>query len=642
MLTVFSGGVMDEFFATILNSTVGKAVEKITEVILNKSWSKDLDDGKLIIEQLNEKYGNECYLRKHVLPALKMRTLHNSDYDILLDDIYYPLSARVASNKDFVIFNDGFTIPFNGVVNIIGIAGQGKSTILRKLFAEELKKAERIPFFIELRRVDDADILSYLLNVINSFGVNCSLDDLKILLQSKRIVLMLDGFDEVRHEHRTQMMNSIKTLHYNFNTPIITTTRPNTEICHETDVHNIYIEKLDLIDKISILLALSCSDKFSSDDTSFKVLADLLCQKEELEETVCNPILVTLLYYCYPYMNDIPNNIVEFYRSLFDTLYARHDKIKTYTRQRKSIILGEKAKLCFAAICYNSLLDEKFELRGEELLRYAEDAIETEGYQKDCAADFVSDIIDITCLIQPEGNNRFVFLHKSVQEFYAAFAVSNLPMEYKQDIYPNLFELIKSSERLDNFMIFLHSLDSKTYSDEITLKAFRDLGFVDVANMSREKALNVFDASLRGLSFKGRSTSNDNTITIYSETELGKILYLNILPVMSGVPRCLMTEIDQALHDYFPSTMSRDELSKFKYEISNVKRSQIVEDEEELLETYRFSLVDFLISIGAYDDLVNIYHNTIQEFYMQTYLPVHEVSIRRMSALTRNFKIIKR
>lgn len=633
---------MDEIFATLLNSTLGKAVEKITEVVLNKSWSKDLNDGKIIIEQLNEEYVNKSYLRKHVLPVLKMRTLHNSDYDVLLEDIYYPLSARVASNKDSLTFNDGFTLHFNGVVNIIGIAGQGKSTILRKLFSEELKKAERIPFFIELRRVDDADILSYLFNILNSFGVNCSLDDLKILLQSKRIVLMLDGFDEVRHEHRIQMMNSIKTLHYNFNTPIITSTRPNTEICHETDVHNLYIEDLDLIDKISILLTLRFSDKFSSDDTSFKVLADLLCRNEELEETVCNPILVTLLYYCYPYMNDIPNNIVEFYRSLFDTLYARHDKIKTYTRQRKSSIIGEKAKLCFAAICYNSLLDEKFELRGEELLRYAEDAIETEGYEKECAADFVSDIIDITCLIQPEGNNRFVFLHKSVQEFYAAFAVSNLPMEYKQDIYPNLFELIKGSERLDNFMIFLHSLDSKTYSDEITLKGFRDLGFVDVANMSLEKAVNVFDASLRGRYFKGRSTSNENIITIYTDSELGEILYINILPIMSGSPRFLMTEIDLEFHDSFPSSISKDELTNFKYEISKAKRTQVVEDEEEVLETYKFSLVDFLKSIGIYDDLVKTYHITIQEFYMKTYLPVHEVSIRRISALTRNFKIMKR
>lgn len=45
----------------------------------------------------------------------------------------------MASNKDKLIIKDGVTLPFDGVINIVGIAGQGKSTILRKLFSEEIK-----------------------------------------------------------------------------------------------------------------------------------------------------------------------------------------------------------------------------------------------------------------------------------------------------------------------------------------------------------------------------------------------------------------------------------------------------------------------------------------------------------------------
>ncbi|MXC43639.1 NACHT domain-containing protein, partial [Escherichia coli] len=89
---------------------------------------------------------------------------------------------------------DGVTLPFHGIVNIVGIAGQGKSTILRKLFSEEIKKSERMPFFIELRRVKNANIIAYLADILNTFGVGCSEDSLKILLQSQRVVLMLDGF----------------------------------------------------------------------------------------------------------------------------------------------------------------------------------------------------------------------------------------------------------------------------------------------------------------------------------------------------------------------------------------------------------------------------------------------------------------
>ncbi len=102
-----------------------------------------------------------------------------------LDDIYYPLTVEVASNKDKVVIKDGVTLPFHGIVNIVGIAGQGKSTILRKLFSEEIKKSERMPFFIELRRVKNANIIAYLADILNSFGVGCSEDSLKILLQSQ-------------------------------------------------------------------------------------------------------------------------------------------------------------------------------------------------------------------------------------------------------------------------------------------------------------------------------------------------------------------------------------------------------------------------------------------------------------------------
>lgn len=632
------GEKMDEFLATIINSTVGKAAEKITEVLLSKPWARDLDEGKVILEQLNDPLGRENYLRKHVLPSLKMRTLHNADYDIFLDDIYYPLTVEVASNKDKVVIKDGVTLPFHGIVNIVGIAGQWKSTILRKLFSEEIKKSERMPFFIELRRVKNANIIAYLADILNSFGVGCSEDSLKILLQSQRVVLMLDGFDEVKHEERTMMMNEIKNIHYHFNTPIIATTRPNTDICYTTDVYNIFIDKLNISDKICILHSLSKNDRFSSSDASFKVLADLLCDKEELEGTICNPILVTLLYYCYPYMNDIPNNIIEFYRSLFDTLYARHDKIKVYTREKKSNIIGEKAKLCFSAICYNALIEEKFEFWGEELLRYAEDAIETEGYLKEDASNFIDDLIEITCLIQPEGNNRYVFLHKSVQEFYAAFAVANLPIEYKKDIYENLMVAIKCSEQLDNFMLFLHSLDSKAFIDEITIKASRDMGVVDVANMTRERVENVFDSALSRVFIKGNSTSNDSVISLHYDFVLGSLLGIDILPIMSGKERVPMTEIDLIFDDLFSCTMDKGELNLYKFEVKKQKNNI---DTDVQTDDYLFPLVDYLKVRGFYGLMLDTYHQTIKDFYDRYYQPAYDSNLRRTLAMGRNFKLKK-
>lgn len=58
------GEKMDEFLATIINSTVGKAAEKITEVLLSKPWARDLDEGKVILEQLNDPLGRRKLFKK--------------------------------------------------------------------------------------------------------------------------------------------------------------------------------------------------------------------------------------------------------------------------------------------------------------------------------------------------------------------------------------------------------------------------------------------------------------------------------------------------------------------------------------------------------------------------------------------------
>ncbi|WP_161402949.1 hypothetical protein, partial [Escherichia coli] len=285
-----------------------------------------------------------------------------------------------------------------------------------------------------------------------------------------------------------------------------------------------------------------------------------------------------------------------------------------------------------------ALIEEKFEFWGEELLRYAEDAIETEGYLKEDASNFIDDLIEITCLIQPEGNNRYVFLHKSVQEFYAAFAVANLPIEYKKDIYENLMVAIKCSEQLDNFMLFLHSLDSKAFIDEITIKASRDMGVVDVANMTRERVENVFDSALSRVFIKGNSTSNDSVISLHYDFVLGSLLGIDILPIMSGKERVPMTKIDLIFDDLFSYTMDKGELNLYKFEVKKQKNNI---DTDVQTDDYLFPLVDYLKVMGFYGLMLDTYHQTIKDFYDRYYQPAYDSNLRRTLAMGRNFKLKK-
>ncbi|MFA0173146.1 hypothetical protein AB4424_24510, partial [Vibrio splendidus] len=118
-------------------------VTHVTKKILDKPWTQDTEQGKGLLRQLSEDYPAQVYAEKYVSRFMKMRTLHSAESDVYLDEIYSPLKLVVQSNDDELTVDDNFTLSYRRVINIIGIAGQGKSTILRKLFLEELKKGDR-------------------------------------------------------------------------------------------------------------------------------------------------------------------------------------------------------------------------------------------------------------------------------------------------------------------------------------------------------------------------------------------------------------------------------------------------------------------------------------------------------------------
>ncbi|EKN6334433.1 NACHT domain-containing protein, partial [Yersinia enterocolitica] len=524
----------------ILKAAVVKAVEVMIQKVVNSNWNKQFDEGKEILLELKSDWPRNNYLERHVQSSLKIRTLLNPNDDITLDEIYYPLTLNTASNKDQVVIGDSQTLNFSGAINIIGIAGQGKSTILRKLFLEEIKQAERIPFFIELRNVEDGDILSHFKEVLKSFQIVITDSNVEYLLQSGKVVLLLDGFDEVRQKLATKTLNSIKNIMSSYACPVIITSRPNTEVCTCPGIYNMTVEGINLVDKIRILNIIENRD-VNSNSTTFRYLCELLISNNSFAETICNPIMVTLLYHCFPYMDEVPKDISEFYRQLFGVLYARHDRIKGYTtRERESEIDVEPAREFFSLISLKSLIREEYELNSYNLHKYVKSALETGGYNPKKADAFINDLVKITCLLQTDGNDRYVFLHKSVQEFFAAFYISTMQEKYlKEKVYIILRKTVRSSEKLDNLLHFLFHLDKKNFIDEITLETFKESQFKDFADLNYDDFSLPFDRMLKGIFIRGESRKKDYEIILSCHNSMDKILNLSFLNVINGRERTI-------------------------------------------------------------------------------------------------------
>ena len=137
----------DPITAEIIKIGVAEAAKAIFKKVLDSDWLPDLIKGKDIVEQLSSLDVHSDYIVKHVSRAMKMRTIHSSEKDVMLNDIYHPLS--ITHEKKSLKIDDGFYISDNNITNIIGFAGQGKSTILRKMLIESIKNGDKIPFFME-------------------------------------------------------------------------------------------------------------------------------------------------------------------------------------------------------------------------------------------------------------------------------------------------------------------------------------------------------------------------------------------------------------------------------------------------------------------------------------------------------------
>ncbi len=626
--------MVDPLTDNILQAVVVKSVELMLQKVFNSQWSKDCEDAKEIVHELQHEWPKNKFIEKHVHHTLKMRTLINPNDDVTITDIYHPLTIVTASNGDPITVKDDFILQFSGIANIIGIAGQGKSTILRKLFLEEIKKAERVPFFIELRNVPDGDILTYFKYLLKSLHITVTDSNVEYLLQSKKIVLLLDGFDEIRQETTVKAIQSILELNKTYACPLITTSRPNTQICQMPGINNLMVKKIDLEDKLHILNLIERQDN-KSNKTTFRSLCDLLIENTYFEETISNPIMVTLLYHCFPYMDEVPKDITDFYRQLFGVLYARHDKTKGYNnRERESGIEVEPARTLFSNLCLKSLLSEQYQLDSHTLHQHIKSAIKSHGYDEKLAEAFTNDLVKITCLLQADGSDRFVYLHKSVQEFFAAFFISTMQEKtIKSKIYAYLRKSLLSSPKFDNLLQFLYHLDNSSFLNEITLETFRASGFEKYASLTYEEISVPFDELLSEGDIHGESTLNDTFITLTSYSSIGTILKLDFLNVIKGEKREKF-DIDLEFRKTIPEVIDKEDLSSYSYRKSsstpNINRPIVEILDDNPRESYKFDIKKFLITSGLYKHYKTIFFETIVDFNDKVY-KVKENEVREMN-----------
>lgn len=480
-------GITDIAIATALKYIIGKTLD-----IGGKGFFKRRN--KFITAFKSRDVLNN-YSRNYVNKVFTFRTLLHSNHDVYLDEIYYPLTVRSIIDYDHpILVTDNTILPDHTPIVISGLAGQGKTIIMRKLFLEELNYKNKLPFFITLRHIGSFDNLSceqLLADHMHSNGVQCSLEDVQYLLEKSPTSFYFDGFDEIPSNQRLYAIKVINECRDKYNCKVVVSSRPDTEMLRQPG-YNVYtIDFLDSKDLVGIISNIIQKKELLNFFTA------LLDKNKLIQNCITTPILLDIFLVTSRNLNHEPRSIIDYYDGLFPALMYRHDLIKNLTRCKKSNLHDRELENCFSLFSFLSYIAHKNDFTKEELIFYFKKAVELNKTQA-LPESILEDILDTTNLITLDGYNNYSYLHRSIQEFYAAKYFSVLNEESKEPLYDRMSKFPQIDGYYFFFMFFLSCLDSYSFIELYLLKQLKRYNLyndnkVRILNKEEFKSLfNVF------------------------------------------------------------------------------------------------------------------------------------------------------
>lgn len=453
---------------TLGSSLVKPAGKKIVDILFdklnkkfvelkNKSLSGDLskeirDSNFLLYSEKSEV--QEKFSQRY----LKFRTLVSPEKQVLVDEVYHPLKLHYVERGVRHKVDDKQVLFLDSGLVIVGKAGQGKTTTLRKIVYRELMKPKGfIPLIITLRTLNwenqDLDTPVVIHEEFENLGINLPEGTVKPLLGLRAFLICFDGFDEVPYEYRNLAIRLIQRTKNFYNSKCIITTRPNTEATYLSGAfEQSYLEDICNEDVVNIIKGNSLID------SEYRgILVEGYQNSLEIQKILITPILVDIFISVFGELTTTPKNEIDFYSELFLALASKHDKFKLMERPKKTNVDIKGLYQTFTRVCLQ--ITAKYEsqsLNETQLQNIFSEACESlliEGHNNLCHEE----VMDRTSLIIKDGND-YTFIHKTIVEFHAAVYISSLSEDKRKSFYSKLQD--DFNPKYINVIKYLRDIDS--------------------------------------------------------------------------------------------------------------------------------------------------------------------------------------
>lgn len=313
-------------------------------------------------------------------------------------------------------------------VLLIGKPGSGKSTSLERLLWEEAGNAlntpnAKIPVLVKLRRCTST-IEGLIRDFLSRHQLSLDVTEIEKLLRQGKLLLLLDGLNELPEAFRTEIANFRDRYRYRSTTPMIVSTR-------DLSVGgNLGITKtLEMLPLTEPQMQEFVRGYLGEEgNTLFQQL-----KGDRLRKFAETPLLLWMLCRVFAEKGQVPANLGLAFRVFTQLDYPEiQQDTPADSRDQWPKLLRH---LAFALMHDKEPTDFRLSMPREEAENLLTDCLQQQGRanSRDCAERWLKDLLKyhlIQSVIQPNFEEHIEFRHQLIQEYYAA--------EYLLRILPDL------------------------------------------------------------------------------------------------------------------------------------------------------------------------------------------------------------
>lgn len=393
-----------------------------------------------------------------------------------------------------------------------GNGGAGKTFMMRNIWLEIFKKKQKkVPILVELRKLNSLstyDVASFIR--ANSFGnINFDESTFQHFCEQGAFIFLLDGFDEVVKEKREDLERQILALSRKFTEcGLIVSGRPDDRFDAWSDFYTFKAEPFDY-NQFRVLI-----NKVPFDDETKGAFLKVATEGffNEHQSFLSNPLLSLMMLLTFRDNAEIPTRLSTFYENCFNTLYTQHDALKESFNRKKSLD-QLRFKRLFAAFSLVTYLATRPSLDAAEYIAAIERAKGIAGI--DLGVDEIShDFLESVNLLVKEGST-YSYIHRSFQEFFAAYCVSGVISSNEQgDV------LTKFAKRsYDNTLRLTYEMHPKLVENTLIIPRYETFKLENRLPRKTQKSLPFNAAARAGLSitvvFRTSAQKTDNKASVF-------------------------------------------------------------------------------------------------------------------------------